>query len=85
MALAIRFERLVKKGQVKHYAELARAATVTRARVTQILNLLWLAPDIQEEILFPPLTYDGHDPIAEKHIRHIATTPYCIEYCRPYG
>jgi len=79
MALAIRFERLVKKGQARDYAELARAATVTRARVTQILNLLWLAPDIQEDILFLPLTYNGHDPIAEKHIRHITTTPYWLE------
>lgn len=79
MALAIRFERLVKKGQAKDYAELARAAMVTRARVTQILNLLWLAPDIQEDILFLPLTFNGCDAIAEKHIRHIATTPYWLE------
>ena len=39
---------------VKDYAELARPGRVSRARMTQIMNLLMLAPDIQEEILFLP-------------------------------
>ena len=57
MALAIRFEGLVKAGEVKDYADLARLSHVTRARMTQIMNLLLLAPDIQEAILFlPPVT-----------------------------
>jgi hypothetical protein len=34
----------------------------TRARVSQIMNLLNLAPDIQEELLFPPLVRQGRDP-----------------------
>jgi len=38
---------------------LARLAHVSRARITQIMNLLLLAPDIQEAILFLPRT-DGH-------------------------
>ena len=49
MALAIRFEQLVRGGVVADYAELARLGHVTRARMTQITNLLHLAPDIQEE------------------------------------
>ena len=46
LALAIRFEELVTGGVVKNYAELARLGYVSRARVTQIMNLLQLAPDL---------------------------------------
>jgi hypothetical protein len=51
MALAIRLDHLIKTGQVIDQAELARVAHVTRARLTQIMDLNLLAPDIQEEIL----------------------------------
>src|SRR5881394_1952790 len=50
MALAIRFERLVQNKTVPDYAELARLGGVTRARITQIMKLLQLAPDLQEQI-----------------------------------
>ncbi len=62
MALAIRFEQLLNEGRVASYAELARLGHVTRARVTQIMNLLNLASDIQEAILFLPRTERGRDP-----------------------
>ncbi len=52
MALAVKFEGLIQQGVVKDYAELARLGQVSRARITQIMNLLNLAPDIQEAILF---------------------------------
>ena len=52
MALAIHFDGLIQSGVVTNYAELARLGNVTRARVTQIMNLLMLAPSIQEELLF---------------------------------
>ena len=52
MALAIRFEGLVRNKTMRDYAELARLGRVTRARMTQIMKLLDLAPDIQEKILF---------------------------------
>ena len=48
MALAMRLEHLLATGQVKDQAEIARPAGITRARVTQIINLTQLAPDIQE-------------------------------------
>jgi hypothetical protein len=54
MALAIRFEGLVREETTQDYAELARLGRVTRARMTQIMKLLDLAPDIQEQILFLP-------------------------------
>ena len=57
MALAIRCEGLLRRGEVKDYATLARLGNVTRARITQIMNLLHLAPDLQEALLFlPPYT-----------------------------
>jgi len=54
MALAIRLEGLVRDETVHNYAELAQLGRVTRARMTQIMNLLQLAPDLQEQILFLP-------------------------------
>ena len=54
MALAIRFDGLLREETIQDYAELARLGRVTRARMTQIMKLLHLAPDIQEQILFLP-------------------------------
>jgi hypothetical protein len=52
MALAIRFDGLVRCGQVKDFAQIARLGYVTRGRLSQIMDLANLAPDIQEELLF---------------------------------
>ena len=54
MALAIRFEGILRDETIQDYAELARLGRVTRARITQIMKLRHLAPDIQEKILFLP-------------------------------
>jgi len=72
MALAIRFDGLVRRGEVRDYADLARLGYVTRARITQIMNLLNLAPDIQEALLFLPRTVRGRDAIREHDVRPIA-------------
>ena len=72
MALAIRFDGLVRHGAVTTQAELAAVGHVTRARVTQIMNLLHLAPDLQEAILFLPLITEGRDPLTEHELRPIA-------------
>jgi hypothetical protein len=53
MALAIKFQDMVDRGEVRDYADIARLGYVSRARITQIMNLLNLAPDIQEQILVP--------------------------------
>ena len=56
LALAIRLEGLIGDETIRDYAAVARLGGVTRARMTQIMKLLDLAPDIQEQILFlPPL------------------------------
>lgn len=72
MALAIRFERLLQDGVVTNQSELARLAHITQPRMTQIMNLLHLAPDIQEEILHLPPVSRGRDPIHEKALRPVA-------------
>lgn len=71
MALAIRFEQLIRDGVVRDQADLARLALVSRARVTQIMDLLMLAPGIQEALLFLPPVHKGRDPITERDVRRI--------------
>jgi hypothetical protein len=61
MALAIRLGSLLRQGTVADQAELARLGHVSRARISQILNLLHLAPDIQEELLFLPPIQRGRE------------------------
>ncbi len=75
LALALHMDDLRRQGEVSDYADLARLAMVTRARMTQIMSLLLLAPDIQEEILFLPRSDGGLDPIREKAVRPIASVP----------
>lgn len=52
MAMAIECKRLIESGTVADAAEMARIAGVTRARMTQVLDLNLLAPDLQERLLF---------------------------------
>ena len=73
LALAIKFEALVQEGIVKDYAELARLGRVSPARVTQIMNLLNLAPDIQERILTTA------ELPGQKCLREISVRPLCSE------
>ncbi len=75
MALAIRLEYLLATGQVKDQAEIARTAGITRACVTQIINLTQLAPDIQEAILNLEPTTDHVPRFREREVRTIAILP----------
>lgn len=75
MAMAVHMQRLVDKGEVTDYADLARLGHVTRARVTQIMNLLHLAPDIQEDILCLPITDGSRASVSERMVRPIAAIP----------
>ena len=72
MALALRLEQLVQSGVIANYAELARLGHVSRARVTQILNLRLLAPDLQEAVLFLPPTVRGRDAIHLRQLQPVA-------------
>jgi hypothetical protein len=75
LALAHRFEGLVRSGEVADYAELARLGRVSRARISQIMSLLSLASDVQEAVLFLPRTERGRDTIQMRHLLPIAQVP----------
>jgi hypothetical protein len=69
LALAIRMEGLLRSETIQDYAELARLGRVTRARLTQIMKLLNLAPDIQEQILFLPPVWS----LNERNLRPVTS------------
>ena len=71
LALAHHIQSLLDTGQVQNLADVARLGHITRPRTTQIMNLLLLAPDIQEQILFLPPTTAGGDPVTERGIREV--------------
>lgn len=72
MAVAIRLEGLLRSGEVLDIPELARLGHVTQPRMSQILALTLLAPDIQEELLFLPRVTTGKSAIHEKMLRPIS-------------
>jgi DNA invertase Pin-like site-specific DNA recombinase len=73
LALALKFEGLIQQGVVRDYAGLARLGRVSRARVTQIMNLLYLAPDIQEEILSWRSRAPDGPPVEETTVRTLSS------------
>ena len=72
MALAIRFQDMVDRQEVRDYAEIARLGYVTRARLSQIMNLLLLAPDIQEEVLGMQGQLNRSAEVPERDMRAVA-------------
>jgi site-specific DNA recombinase len=72
LALAIKFEKLIGEGKVRNYRDVAEAGQISRARMSQIMCLSGLAPEIQEELLFLPKTVSGPDRFTEKSLRQIA-------------
>lgn len=73
LALARRIDEQVRKVELVSYAEVAALGHVTRARVSQIMNLLNLAPDLQEAILFLPRTERGRNAIVLRDLQPIAS------------
>src|SRR6266850_3738223 len=72
LALALRLDAQLRQGVLKDNSEVARLGHVTRARVSQILSLVNLAPDIQEAILFLPRTRRGRDSVILSDVLPIA-------------
>jgi hypothetical protein len=72
MALAIQFQDMIQRGEARDYADLARLGCLTRERMSQIMELVWLAPDIQQEILEFPPSGAARFPISEVAVRKIA-------------
>jgi hypothetical protein len=72
MALALHFDALLRGGAIAGQRELARLGQVSAARVSQILNLVHLAPDIQEQLLFLPPVHGGRDPVLLRQLQPLA-------------
>ena len=71
LALAHRIEGMIRSGELKDWSEAARLIGMTRARMTQIANLLLVAPEIQEDILGSPPASRGNDAVTEHDLRVI--------------
>ena len=68
LALAHKIAGAIADGQLQDQAEAARRLGVTRARITQLLGLLTLAPDLQEQVLALE-AIDGLEPVSERALR----------------
>ncbi len=75
MALALQFQEMIDRGEIRGHADLARLGCVSRERISQIMMLNWLAPDIQEAILRLPQTPGGRFHVGEAMLRPIARLP----------
>jgi hypothetical protein len=79
LALAHKIDAMIEAGELRDLADAARAAGLTRARMTQIMNLLLLAPEIQEAILdLPPITH-GREHVTERQIRPMVAEPLWVK------
>ena len=69
LALALKMEQMIQEGTAKNYSELAHLGRVSASRISQVMNLLHLAPDIQEEIL---LANTPKDWLRESAVRKLS-------------
>jgi hypothetical protein len=75
LALALQFQEMIDRGEIQRCADLARLGCVSRERISQLMALTWLAPDIQEAILRLPRIPGARSPINEGELRRIARLP----------
>src|SRR6266487_4623273 len=74
LALALKFEEMIRSGVMGNYTVMAQLGQVSRSRFTQVTNLLNLAPDIQEEILFLRSEEAERLRISEVSVRKLSAT-----------
>ena len=75
LAMALQFQEMIDRGEIRRHADLARLGCVSRERISQMMVLTWLAPDIQEAILRLPQMPGGRFPVSEGVLRRIARLP----------
>ena len=75
LAMALQFQEMIDRGEIHRHADLARLGCVSRERISQMMVLTWLAPDIQEEILRLPQMPGGRFPVSEGELRKMARMP----------
>jgi len=72
VALAIHFDEMIRRGEARDFADVGRLSCLCRERVSQVMRLLYLAPDIQMELLYLPPVPSRRYPISETAVRKIA-------------
>jgi len=70
LALAHHLNTAIERGVVADQAAVARKLGLTRARITQLLDLTLLAPDLQLQVLELEAV-DGVEPLAERQLRAV--------------
>ena len=83
LALAHHIQRALDQGLVSNRAAVARKLGLTEARVTQFMDLLYLAPDIQLRVLELEAV-DGVEPLHEKEVRRVANDVRWAEQRRAF-
>ncbi len=78
LALAHKIAAAIAGGQLRDQADAARRLDITRARVTQLLALLALAPDLQVRVLFLE-SIDGIEPLTERALRLVTRARSWVE------
>ena len=73
VALASRMQSMIESGKVESFQQLAEIGRISQPRMTQIMSLLLLAPDIQEELLYLPEEIQGKAAIHERLLRPLTT------------
>jgi hypothetical protein len=72
LAIALQFQEMIDRGEIRKHADLARLGCVSRERISQMMVLNWLAPDIQEAVLRLPQTLGGRFAVSEGTLREVA-------------
>jgi len=72
LALAIHFNDMLRKGEAVDYSDVARLTCLCRERISQIMRLNNLSPDIQVQVLYLPPTSTGKYLISETMLRRVA-------------
>ena len=75
LALAHHWRGLIRTGVIRDQAEVAALVGVSRARISQVMALTYLAPDIQEDVLDLTPATEGRDPIHHRDLTRIAAEP----------
>ena len=78
LALAHMIQKAIDRGEIRDQADAAQKLDLTRARLTQIMNLTLLSPQLQEQILFLE-AIDGIEPFSERGVRGVVRLVRWVE------
>ena len=72
VARAVLFEHSIANGEAADFSDLARLTAITRERVSQVMKMMWLAPDIHDDLLRLPPVRRGDFSIMVPEVTTIA-------------